>query len=326
LGKALKNDLVKTLIIDVENIFLPHSMPLLSFYLSSQLVSTGRSVTILSKSTVPEYELFDQVEYIAGDFSQLSLIRSLLKTHQEVIYIAYTVVPSSTENDSLQELMQNLTPAIQLFSEAAKTGAKLVLISTGGMVYGEALELPINEHHLTKPISSYGMIKLTLENYAYLYAGTYGLKYICVRPSNIYGEGQRPFSGQGFIATAMMSAIKGQPIQIFGQQGTIRDYIYVSDLASGIVNALEYGQLSETYNIGSGIGLSNLEVFNVIEVLMHEINCNVKVSFLPERGDDLKVNILDSTKLQAHSGWAPKVEFYDGMRRTRAWLSKIENE
>jgi UDP-glucose 4-epimerase len=148
------------------------------------------------------------------------------------------------------DLLQNLPPTVQLFSEAAVRGTKLLLVSSGGTVYGEADELPISETHATKPISPYGVTKLTLENYAYLYAATHDLKFVCVRPANAYGIGQKAFVGQGFVATALASAMRGMPIKIFGHCGTIRDYLYVSDLASGIVSALEHGHLSETYNLG----------------------------------------------------------------------------
>lgn len=289
-------------------------------YLVPMLIASGRRVTVLGRSATPRYKLPEGATYVADDFGRRDLISRLLDCHQEVIHLAYATVPNTSFENPLADLLQNLPPTVQLFSEAAERGVKLVLVSSGGTVYGEAVELPIRETHPTKPISPYGVTKLTLENYAYLYAATHGLKFVCVRPSNAYGVGQRPFVGQGFIATAIASAMRGTPIKIFGQRGTIRDYLYVSDLASGIVSALEHGHLSETYNLGSGIGLSNLEVIEVLKPLMREIGCEVLVENLPERAFDVKANVLDSTKLQVHTGWKASVEFDDGLRRTREWL------
>jgi UDP-glucose 4-epimerase len=197
-----------------------------------------------------------------------------------------------------------------------------VLVSSGGTVYGEAEKLPISETHPPKPISPYGVTKLTLENYAYLYAATHGLKFICVRPANAYGAGQKPFAGQGFISTAIASVMRGQPIKIFGQSGSVRDYIYVSDLAAGIVCALESGSLSETYNIGSGVGLSNMDVINAITPLLESTNCKLSVEHYPERTFDVKSNVLDATKIQQLTGWQPKVQFKDGLLFTLDWLKK----
>jgi UDP-glucose 4-epimerase len=110
------------------------------------------------------------------------------------------------------------------------------------------------------------------------------------------------------------------PVKVFGERGAVRDYLYVSDLASGIVSALVGGRLSETYNLGSGIGLSNLDVIEKIKPLMNRLALEVKIEYLPERAFDVKVNVLDSTKLREHAGWMPQVEFYDGLERTCNWL------
>jgi len=289
-------------------------------YIVSQLIAIGRHVTVLGRSSIPRYDLPADVAYVTGDFSQHELISNLLDSHNEIIHLAYATVPNTSFENPLADLLQNLPPTVQLFSEAADRGVKLVLVSSGGTVYGEVEELPILETHPTKPISPYGVTKLTLENYAYLYAATHGLKFVCVRPSNAFGVGQRPFVGQGFIATAIGSAIKGIPINIFGQYGTIRDYIYVSDLASGIVCALEHGQLSETYNLSSGIGLSNVDIIDEIKPLMQEFGCKVQIENLPEREFDVKANVLDSSKIQEHTGWKPQVNFNDGLRLTAEWL------
>lgn len=312
----MKSSTTNTLVIGGAGYIGAHLVP--------QLIATGRRVTVLGRSAIPKYELPAGAAYVAGDFAQQELLSRLLDTHPEVIHLAYATVPNTSFENPLADLLQNLPSTVQLFSEAADRGVKLVLVSSGGTVYGEAVELPIRETHPTKPISPYGVTKLTLENYAYLYAATHGLKFVCVRPSNAYGVGQRPFVGQGFIATAMASAIRGMPIKIFGQRGTIRDYLYVSDLASGIVSALEQGQLSETYNLGSGVGLNNADVIEAFKPLMQEIGRGVRVENLPERAFDVKANVLDSTKLRNQAGWKPQVKFEDGLRRTLEWLRAIE--
>jgi len=308
----VKSNVINTLVIGGAGYIGTHLVP--------QLIATGRQVTVLGRSAIPRYELPERAVYISGDFGQRDLISGLLDNHQEVINLVYATVPNTSFENPLADLLQNLPPTVQLFSEAASRGVKLVLVSSGGTVYGEAVDLPIRETQQTKPISPYGVTKLTLENYAYLYAATHGLKFVCVRPSNAYGVGQRPFTGQGFVATAMASAMQGMSIKIFGPHGTVRDYLYVSDLASGIVSALEHGSLSETYNLGSGLGLSNLDVVEAFKPLMDEVGCMVQLEHQPERAFDVKVNVLDSMKLQEHTGWRPLVEFNLGLRLTREWL------
>lgn len=293
-------------------------------HLVPQLCATGRRVTVLGRSATPRYTLPEEVVYVPGDFGDYDLIKSLLKNHQEVIHLAYATVPNTSFENPLADLLENLPPTVQLFSEAAENGVKLVLVSSGGTVYGEADQLPLKENHRTKPISPYGVTKLTLESYAHLYAATHGLRFVCVRPANAYGVGQRPFVGQGFIATALASGLRGIPINIFGKYGTVRDYLYVSDLASGIVSVLAHGHLSESYNVGSGIGLTNQDVIWRLETLLQENGLKVQIINLPEREFDVRANVLDTKKLHEHTGWIQQVDFDSGLRRTYDWLRTLK--
>lgn len=293
---------------------------LIGAHLVPKLVQSGRRVTVLGRGVTPAHLMQEGVTYIAGDFGNHDLIQPLLDAHTEIIHLAYATVPNTSFDNPLADLLQNLPPTVQLFSEVAARGGRLVLVSSGGTVYGEAMSLPIPENHPTQPISPYGVTKLTLEKYAHLYSVTHELKVITVRPANAYGEGQRPFVGQGFVSTAMASAMQGKAVKIFGEQGAVRDYVYVGDLAEGVMAALDRGRAGETYNLGSGVGRSNREVLDEMSPLMQEIGCAIRIDYAPERVFDVKTNVLDSGKLQQHTGWVPQISFDEGLLRTREWL------
>jgi UDP-glucose 4-epimerase len=288
-----------------------------------KLVETGRGVTVLDSRAIPPDHRPPGVAYVHGDYAQLDLVNGLLDRHQEVILLAYATVPNTSFEHPLADLLENLPPTVKLLPEVAVRGRRLLLVSSGGTVYGEAIRLPIDEDHPTRPISPYGVTKLTLENYAHLYAKTHGLQFICVRPANAYGVGQRPDLGQGFISTAIASAMRGERIKIFGRIGTVRDYLYINDLAAGIVSALEKGHVSETYNLGSGVGYSNLDVIKAIAPIMNALGRKVYVEHLPERVFDVRANVLDSTKLMSASRWKPEVTFDAGLQLTCEWLRTL---
>lgn len=292
-------------------------------YIGAQLVpellKRGRSVTVLGRKAYPEYLLPAEAAYVSGDFMDGALLASLLGSHAEVVHLANASVPNTSSAEPLADLLQNLPPAVQLFAECARRGVKLLLVSSGGTVYGQALRLPIDENHPTRPISPYGVTKLSLESYAGLYAAAQGLQLVCVRPANAYGVGQRAFTGQGFVSTAIASAMRGLPVRIFGENGAVRDYIYISDLVGGIAAALERGLPGETYNIGSGVGLSNRDVTDMMAPLLRESGIELAVEHGPARAFDVKSNVLDSSKLQSATGWKPDVGFAEGLRRTVAW-------
>lgn len=313
-----RSDLPSTLVIGGGGFIGAHLVPL--------LIKSGRQVTVLGRRSRPAYDLPAGVTFLSEDFGAIDVIRSLLDSHQEIIHLAYATVPNTSFENPLADLQENLPPTVRLFAEIAERGGRLVLVSSGGTVYGEARKLPICEEHSTHPISPYGVTKLTLENYARLYGVTHGLKYVCVRPSNAYGAGQRPFMGQGFIATAIASALRGMPVRIFGASGNLRDYLHVRDLAAGLLAVLERGRLLETYNLGSGVGYSNLEVLELLSPMLASLGCRMVVEHLPERLFDVHVNVLNSSKLSRDTGWLPIVDYQDGLEEMVNWLKEWHGE
>lgn len=289
-------------------------------HLVESLQSIGREVTVLSRREPKDTGLSAECSYVKGDFSDLSVLAPLLDKHEEVIHLAYATVPNTSFADPLADLLGNLPPAVQLFEQLAKRGSKLIYVSSGGTVYGNQSVLPIPETAPTNPISPYGVTKLTLEKYAALYRVTHGLNVTIVRPANAYGPGQKPFSGQGFVSSAIGSVLRNEAIKIFGEKGTVRDYVYVKDLADGITAALVHGMAGEVYNIGTGQGISNLEMVKILTPIMQEISYKPEVLHLPDRVFDVKANVLDSTKIKIETGWQPKVPLVEGLRLTRDWL------
>ena len=141
----------------------------------------------------------------------------------------------------------------------------------------------------------------------------HGLPVTIVRPANAYGSGQRPFAGQGFIATAIGHILKRDKVTIFGEQGTIRDYLHVSDVASGMVAALAGEGRGDTYNIGSGVGRNNREVLSAIEPHATRAGYEIRLDIAPERHFDVPANVLSFSKLAEHTGWQPCVAFEYGI-------------
>jgi UDP-glucose 4-epimerase len=99
----------------------------------------------MGRSRITGRDLSDGADYVSGDFGNVDLIRSLLARHDEVIHLAYATVPNTSFDNPLGDLLENLPATVQLFAEVAAAGSRLVLVSSGGTVYGEGLTLPISE-------------------------------------------------------------------------------------------------------------------------------------------------------------------------------------
>ena len=285
------------------------------------LLTLDRKITVIDKNPLPSKVLPKEVRYITGDFGDKNLLVEILKDVNEVIHLAYSTVPKSSFENPISDIIDNLPATVRLFEVASNLGIeKLVLVSSGGTVYGKVNEVPIKEDHPTNPISPYGITKLTCEKYANMFYNLRGLPVVCVRPGNAYGERQKPFTGQGFIATVIASILKEKEIIPYGETGTIRDYIYVTDVAEGIIAAMNYGIPGSCYNIGSGVGRSNKDILDIIYPYAVSAGLEPRVKILPLRQFDVSINVLDSTKLTKATGWKKTVSFEEGIKRTWKWL------
>ena len=225
----------------------------IGLHLVKILIDQGKDVIVIGRSKIPSRTLPVGVIYISGDFGDKDFLKEVLINVDEIIDLSYASVPKTSFEDPVKDILNNLPSHVNLFEVASSLPIKkLVIVFSGGTVYGKAIDLPISEDHPLEPISPYGITKLVVEKYAQMYYLIKKLPVICGRPSNAYGDGQKPFAGQGFIPTVIASALEGKSITIFGENGSIRDYIHVTDVATGIAAALEKGLLGEFYNIGSG--------------------------------------------------------------------------
>ncbi|MBS1227019.1 MAG: nucleoside-diphosphate-sugar epimerase [Proteobacteria bacterium] len=284
-------------------------------YLTKELRATGRDVVVLGRRPIPSPAMLQGVDYVSCDYGNRESLKGVLQDCQEVIDLAYATVPQTSFVAPLFDLQANLPPCIGLMEVLRELDGlrRAMIVSSGGTVYGPADRLPITEEMTTSPVSPYGITKLTIERYALMFHRLHGVPVNIVRPANAYGVGQKPFSGQGFIATAMGHIARGEDVLVFGENGTIRDYVHVSDVARGIVAALERGADGDTYNIGSGVGRSNRQVLDAIEPFSTAAGLRIGIRNEPERKFDVAANVLNFGRLLACSGWLPQVTFERGI-------------
>ncbi|MEO6349647.1 MAG: NAD-dependent epimerase/dehydratase family protein [Candidatus Limnocylindrales bacterium] len=291
--------------------------------LARHLVESGRDVAVLGRSPAPTNPLPPQVRYVVGDYGEEAILAQVADSADEVVHLAYATVPQASYTDPYSDITANLPPTVRLFrAVAGRHARKVVFISSGGTVYGPTDASLIDEDEPTHPISPYGITKLALEKYARMLFTTAELPVVVVRPANAYGERQTARGGQGFVAAAIESILDRQPVALFGEHGTIRDYIHVSDVASGIIAALDSGEAGSAYNIGTGQGRSNSDVLAALEPLAREAGLAISTTVTPRRPFDVPRNVLDSSRLRAVSDWTPQVSFKDGIERS--WSAFVD--
>lgn len=293
----------------------------LGSHLSGDLVDKGHSVRIFEKNGTSKKNIArpNDVEWFEGDFVNPEHLQDALDGVDVVFHLVSTTHPKTSNDDMVYDMKTNVIPTLNLLEASRKVKLKkLIFYSSGGTVYGIPRNIPISEGHPTDPICSYGIQKLTIEKYLQLYHHLFGLDYNVLRISNPYGEGQIPIKNQGAVAVFTYKALNREPIEIWGDGSVVRDYLHVSDVSRAAVSLLDYQGKYKVFNIGSGVGLSLVDIINNIKGLL---GYPVEVIFMPARTLDVPENVLDISRATNDLLWTPKINLTMGLQRTISWLS-----
>ena len=230
-----------------------------------------------------------------------------------VVWAAGHVTPADTTRG--EHNIGDLTRLI----DAARRSAHLphvVLLSSGGAVYGPPSVAPFRETDEPSPANEYGRIKLAEET---LLAAE-GIPHTVLRISNPYGPDQvskavRAVGGQGVVGHWLAAIRTGTPVTIFGDGTAVRDYVYVDDVAHAIATATER-RPAGLVNIGSGVGTSLAELLGVVTqaVAPHPVAVNTQ----PPRGVDPAAAWLDVGRAAEVLDWRPTTPLAEGIARTWA--------
>lgn len=240
---------------------------------------------------------------------------------QDIIYHLVSTTNPSTSNQSIsRELSDNVIMTNNLLEACVKhPTVELVFLSSGGTVYGKTGVTPIKEDAPTNPINSYGLQKVVIEKMLYMYHYMYGLEYRVIRLSNPYGPYQRPNGIQGVVTTFIYKSLHEEPISVYGDGSTIRDYIYIDDAIEGIIKIANLDNDDKVYNLGSGTGHS---INDIIEIIKSVINTDIHVQYSDMRKVDVPINILNVEKYTKAVGECKFVELKDGILKTIDFFRK----
>jgi len=189
--------------------------------------------------------------------------------------------------------------------------SKIIYAGTGGALVGEPIYIPVDEAHPIDPLAPYGVCKHTVEHYLFTYKANHGIEYTVLRYPNVYGPRQDPHGEAGVVAIFSLQMLAGQQPTIFGDGTKTRDYCYVGDIADANVLALN-SPLSGVYNLGRGIEVSDLEVFEAVRTA---VGSEIAPRFAPVRAGEVEHIALDASKAERELGWTWKVDFVDGVAK-----------
>nr|WP_241687849.1 NAD-dependent epimerase/dehydratase family protein [Janthinobacterium sp. 17J80-10] len=284
--------------------------------LRRRLASQGQHVHVITRTSGLGLINEPGITVHAGDLGNRALLEELLPLCDKVVHLASATKPGTSGRHPALEI-ENLTSTLQLLEVLENwPDTRLIYLSSGGTVYGNPAQIPVQESTTLSPLSYHGAGKMAAEAFlnAFRIAGH---PVTILRPSNAYGPDQKLNLGFGLVRTILQHILDGSTLEIWGDGESVRDFIYVDDIVQAIEAVLNAPPRSVTYNVGSGIGYSLNQVLAIAKNVCGE---PLDVIYRPARSMDVRAVVLDISRIASELDWRPAVTLEDGIRRTWHWL------
>lgn len=288
-------------------------------------IKHGHEVAILDNLSTGKKEFVnEQAKFYEADITDQKKVQSIIEEFQpEVInhHAAHIQVGYSVENPQF-DAENNIIGLLNIMQAAQKVGVKKVIMaSTGGAMYGNK-QTPFSESMKEEPLSPYGVSKRSGELYLNYYYEQYGIEYIALRYSNVYGPRQNAHGESGVIAIfSEMLAQDKKPV-INGDGTHTRDYVFVEDVAKANLLALNSDFIGAV-NIGTAREISTNDVFKQV---VKEFGKELEPQYGPARPGEQVTSSLNYSLAREVLGWEPKVEFEEGVKKVVEWYKKIDRK
>ena len=281
-----------------------------------RLVLEGHSVSVIDNLSTGKIENVNrEAKFHKIDIISPRIERVFKKERPELIcHFAAQMDVRRSVADPIYDAQSNIIGMLNLMENGLRYGVrKVIFASTGGAVYGEGVPYPTSEECIPRPISPYGISKLTGEHYLFYYNVSYGLNYVVLRYANVYGPRQDPFGEAGVVAIFNQKILRDEQPVINGNGMQTRDYVYVDDVVDAVITST-YNDISDVFNVGTGVETSVNELFrHLIEITgkshIKEVHGQAK------KGEQLR-SCLSYDKIRKALDWEPRVPLREGLTRT----------
>jgi UDP-glucose 4-epimerase len=261
----------------------------------------------------------DRIEFIAGDIRDFDLIKRAVAGADYIFSLAAQVSYVDSNIEPLLDLDINCHGHLNLLNACVQANREAKIVFTSSrFVYGTIEYNPVDEAHPFNCLSIYGIHKLAGEKYYRFYRDAHRLQTVSLRISNPYGPRQQmKHSKYGIVNWFIRLALAGQPLTVYGDGRQKRDYIFVEDVAEGLLRAaLTPETEGQVYNLGSGVGTPFIDMARCVADLLpgtvvQQVEWPADRYFV-ETGD----YISDITRLTQALAWTPKTSIVEGIAQT----------
>ena len=294
-------------------------------------------------------DLADEPRHVfnQGDIADSDLVRSLLAEHRPAAVVnlaAETHVDRSIDEPArfvatnvvgTARLLETILQYWQTLGDQARTSFRFLHVSTDEVFGSLGDSGQFNEASPVAPNSPYAASKAAADHFVRAYHQTYGLPTLITNSSNNYGPGQFP---EKLVPLAILAAINGQPIPLYGDGRQVRDWLHVEDHCQGLLATLERGAPGETYCFGGACEHTNLSLVEMVCHIVDQLQPNnapaaARIRFVEDRPGHDRRYAMDASKAHDKLRWRPGRDFEAGLHDTvrwyfnnRAWISGIGSD
>jgi UDP-glucuronate 4-epimerase len=257
----------------------------------------------------PNYSLLE------GDIRDKLFLSKCFKNNIElVIHLAARAGVRPSISDPELYFDNNVTGTINLLETMRDFGVKKMLFASSSSVYGNNKKVPFSElDNVDNPISPYAATKKAGELICYTWSHLFDFDIFCYRFFTVYGPRQRPEMAIHYFTRNILA---GNPINMFGEGNTKRDYTYIDDIVAGIVSGIEKVKGYDIFNLGESQTISLIELINLIE---EEVGKTANINRLPAQPGDVEITYADINKSKERLNYNPSVPVNKGVKKFVHW-------
>ena len=257
----------------------------------------------------------NNIRLIEGDVRDKDLVRLFLQEHFDAVVhlAAQTMVPYSLQHPD-EDCSVNLLGLLNVLECCRVSGVKNVVFSSSAAVYGDNLNIPLQEEERLLPTSAYGITKMTSEHYLRMYHDLYGLNTTVLRFANVYGERQGAGGEGGVVSIFCKLLAKGEGVTVFGNGEQTRDFVYAGDIAE----ALWRGSKLEGHHVINISTQKETSVNALLAAFKKAVGRAFPVTYAPAREGDIFRSVLSNGRCRELLGFCPSMNLQEGVARTYA--------
>lgn len=256
--------------------------------------------------------------FVAADVTDRDAVLRLMEGIDIVFHLAISCLRTSLNRPVLSHDI-NAGGTLSVCLAAREASVQRLLYVSSSEVYGSAQSVPMSENHPCRPTTVYGASKLAGELYALSFWHSYGLPVSVVRPFNTYGP-REPYEGARaeVIPRFLLRLAAGEAPVIYGDGAQTRDFTYVGDTVSGLVQAAACDALvGDVVNIAYG---QEVSIRHIAQRLAEATGTDIATIHAEPRPGDVKRHFADIGKAQRLFGFAPRTDLERGLTHTLEWF------